>query len=65
MRKNKQSPDVLKESGVQKLGEISHIKSLSLWVKDDVLSFFILYITWVWMCYAVERGMKGVHFEFY
>ena len=65
MRKNKQSLDMLKERGVQILSEISQVKSLSLWVKGDVLSFFILYIMWVWMCYVVERVMKGVHSEFY
>ena len=46
---------------------ILHIKSLSPLVKDDVFIFlhFTLMYCGLWVCDAVERGMKVVHSEFY
>ena len=47
--------------------KVLHIKSLLPCVKSDVLYFLnrILMNFGIWMCNVVERGMKGVHSEFY
>ena len=49
------------------LSEVLHVKSLSPLVKDDAL--YILHLLLIncgeWVCNAIERGMKGVHFEFH
>ena len=37
LKKNKRYPNVLKECRVQILSEVLHVKSLSPFVKDDVL----------------------------
>ena len=41
--------------------EVLHIKSLSPYVKDDVLYFLHLILMYcgIWVCDAVERGMEG------
>ena len=44
MKKNKQSLDVLTSTEYRYSIEVLHVKILSLWVKDDVLIFFLSYL---------------------
>ena len=44
--KNKRSPNVLKDCGVQILFEVLHVKSLSLCVKYDI--FMVLHLILFW-----------------
>ena len=47
--------------------EVLHVKSLSPLVKDDgtYILHLILMFGGLWVCDDVERGMKGIHSEFY
>ena len=60
MKKNKQSPDMLKSAECRYAVNVLHIKSLSPYVKDNVFNFLhLIYVIWVWMCNVVKREMVG------
>ena len=46
--------------------EVLHVKSLSPLVNDDdiYILHLVLMCYGLWVCGAIERGMKGLHYEF-
>ena len=67
LKKNKRSSDMLESVECRYSLEVVHVKILSPWMKDVVLYFLHLILMYyrLWMCDVVERGMKGVYFEFH